>query len=109
MTKLVYESYVPLALNTLQSIVTECRAHCLSTVDCGQLDRVAVVHLLGESPVGTASLVISVSSKHRKAAFVATEWILEQVKKRCQVWKREEYADSDGPAEWKENFPVINR
>lgn len=97
-TRLSYEAYAPLALNTLADIVAETRAQEPT------IGKVAIVHLLGHSPVGTASLVISVSSKHRKPAFVATEHILEQVKLRCQVWKSEQYASGD--AQWKENFPV---
>lgn len=57
------------------------------------LTRVVVYHLLGTSPVLTPSIVVCVSAPHRKDAFVGCEWVLEQVKLRVQVWKREWYDD----------------
>ena len=48
--------------------------------------------------------VIAVSSPHRKEAFVACEKILEDVKKKAQIWKREYYEGmSEAEAEWKAN------
>jgi molybdopterin synthase catalytic subunit len=48
--------------------------------------------------------VIAVSSPHRKEAFVASELILEEVKRKAQIWKREYYeGESESEAEWKEN------
>ena len=74
------------------------------------LTRISLVHRLGTVPPAQSSISIHVSSPHRKEAFRACEWILEEVKKRVQVWKREVYAPADGGAEkekaWKENFPV---
>jgi molybdopterin synthase catalytic subunit len=50
------------------------------------------------------SLVIAVSSPHRKEAFVACEEILEDVKRKAQIWKREYYEGEDeSTAEWKAN------
>lgn len=55
------------------------------------LIKLALHHRLGSVPVGQPSIVIAVSSPHRKEAFVACEWILEETKKRVQVWKKEVY------------------
>jgi molybdopterin synthase catalytic subunit len=76
-----------------------------TTIDSSdQLVKVAIHHRLGEVPVGQASIVIAVSSPHRRQAFEACEYILEEVKKKAQVWKREWYAEGDGAtALWKEN------
>jgi molybdopterin synthase catalytic subunit len=50
--------------------------------------------------------VIVVSSPHRRESFEACEWILEEVKKRAQIWKREWYeGEVDTEAVWKANFP----
>jgi molybdopterin synthase catalytic subunit len=63
---------------------------------------------LGEVPVGEASIVIAVSSPHRREAFEACEFVLEEVKKQAQIWKREWYLDDgaskDDQSAWKENF-----
>jgi molybdopterin synthase catalytic subunit len=51
--------------------------------------RCVVDHRLGTAPVGEPSIVIAVSSPHRKEAFVACE--LEELKLKAQIWKREYY------------------
>ena len=65
-------------------------------------------HRLGPVPVGSPSIVIAVSSPHRQSAFRACEFILEQVKSRAQIWKREFYDcdgvdDCEADAIWKDN------
>jgi len=67
--------------------------------------RCTIVHRLGTVPVGEPSIVIAVSSPHRKEAFGTCEWILEEVKRKAQIWKREYYAGvPDSEAEWKANY-----
>lgn len=68
-----------------------------------ELTRISLVHRLGVVPPKESSISIAVSSPHRREAFRACEWILEEVKKRVEVWKRENYAEGDKA--WKENFP----
>jgi len=66
--------------------------------------KCAVHHRLGTVPVGEPSIVIAVSSPHRKESFVVCEKILEDVKKKAQIWKREYYeGEDDSAAEWKAN------
>ncbi|KAK0446392.1 Molybdopterin biosynthesis MoaE [Desarmillaria tabescens] len=70
------------------------------------LIRCAVHYRIGVVPVGEPSIAIAVSSppSHRKEAFVACERILEQVKRKAQIWKREYYKGmDDSEAEWKAN------
>jgi len=68
--------------------------------------RCAVVHRLGVVPVGKPSIVIAVSSPHRREAFKACEQILEEVKAKAQIWKREYYqGEPDEAATWKANVP----
>lgn len=74
------------------------------------LTRISLVHRLGVVPPKESSISIVVSSPHRREAFRACEWILEEVKKRVEVWKREVYAASHSGTDtvekaWKENFP----
>jgi len=48
--------------------------------------------------------VIAVSTPHRREAFEACEFILEEVKRKAQIWKREYYEGEDeNTAEWKAN------
>ena len=68
------------------------------------LIRSAIHHRLGTVPVGEPSIVIAVSSPHRKEAFMACEQILEDVKLKVQIWKREFYeGEREEDAEWKAN------
>lgn len=97
-TRLDYQAYTKLALKTTDNILAATR-----TVVSGML-HAAVYHRLGTVPVGEPSIVIAVSSPHRKEAFVACEMILEDVKARAQIWKREFYeGEPDEAATWKEN------
>jgi molybdopterin synthase catalytic subunit len=43
--------------------------------------------------IGEASVAIAVASPHRAAAFEASRYVIEEIKKRLPVWKREAYAD----------------
>jgi molybdopterin synthase catalytic subunit len=66
--------------------------------------KCAIHHRLGTVPVGEPSIVIAVSSPHRKESFIACEHILEEVKLKVQVWKREFYeGEGEDTAEWKAN------
>ncbi|KAG8844281.1 Molybdopterin synthase catalytic subunit [Tulasnella sp. 330] len=117
-TRLEYEAYTPLALKTMGQILTE--AHQLDdqssqkvpepTRNANHLIRCTVHHRIGVVPVGEASIVIAVSSPHRKEAFQACEFILEEVKLKAQIWKREWYEGDDvNEASWKENFPALRK
>lgn len=113
-THLSYQSYVPLCLSTLRGIAVAARSHPV-LVAPAKIHHLAVAHRLGVVPTGETSIVIAVSASHRREAFALCEWLLEEVKKKAQVWKREVYANGesvegavDGGSEpqsaWKENF-----
>ena len=88
-----YEGYRQMARDELAAIVSEAAARAGS-------DRVAAVHRLGELAVGETSVAIAVSTPHRAEAFEAARHVIEEIKKRLPVWKREHYLD--GEAEWLE-------
>lgn len=60
--------------------------------------RLAVRHRLGRIPAGEASIAIVVAAPHRAAAFEACRFVIEEVKRRIPVWKKELRAD--GSAIW---------
>ncbi|KAF4572963.1 Molybdenum cofactor synthesis 2 [Pleurotus pulmonarius] len=109
-TRLEYQAYSKLAIKTMVKIVQDARDlisrsdHQPPSQNISSLIRCAVHHRLGTVPVGEPSIVIAVSSPHRKEAFVACEYILEEVKKKAQIWKREYYeGETDANAQWKSN------
>jgi molybdopterin synthase catalytic subunit len=93
-----YEAFPALALPSLRTISSAAKSKW-------SLHAVAVVHRLGRVPIGEESILIAVSSAHRKEAFEAGEWILEEVKRKTEIWKRESYAEPGQEPAWKENFP----
>ena len=55
-------------------------------------------HAKGYVPVGEISILIAVSSRHRDEAFKICRYILEEIKHKSPIWKKEHYAD--GKQEW---------
>lgn len=51
--------------------------------------RIAIVHRLGPVQIGEASVMIAVSSAHRDAAFAASRFAIEEIKKTVPIWKKE--------------------
>jgi len=95
--RLTYTAYRPMALAALERIVRE--------LEMTGEARVAVVHRLGEVPVGEPSVVIAAASAHRRAAYEASREALERLKREVPIWKREHYAD--GEAAWREEEPLV--
>src|SRR5437763_17077041 len=55
--------------------------------------RIAVRHRLGVIPAGEASIGIAAAAPHRADAFAACRFVIEEVKRRIPVWKKELRAD----------------
>ncbi|MGH7818058.1 MAG: molybdenum cofactor biosynthesis protein MoaE [Candidatus Binatia bacterium] len=51
--------------------------------------RMAIWHRLGRVEIGEASVIIVVSSAHRDAAFAASRFAIEEIKKTVPIWKKE--------------------
>lgn len=105
-TQLEYESYVPMAIQTLAKIAQKSLKATSSTfaVDgCwpNPICKVYIAHRLGVVPVCEESVVIAISAPHRKEGWMAAEWILEEVKRSAEIWKNEVY--EDGSTLWKAN------
>ena len=64
------------------------------------LKAIAIIHRLGEVPVGEESILIAVSSPHREAAWRGGEEALEEVKSKVEVWKYERFEDGGA---WRAN------
>lgn len=88
-SSLAYTSYTPLAIATLYSIAESMLAK-------HELTKIAIIHKLGECPIGEESILIAVSSPHRLAAWKAGEEALEETKKRAEIWKLERFEGGEG-------------
>ncbi len=88
---LFYESYRELAEAEGERIVGEAIARF-------DLAAAACVHRTGELALGDLAVWVGASAGHRGPAFEACRWIIDEVKSRVPIWKRERYATGD--ADW---------
>lgn len=90
-TGMEYSAYRSMAERELADIVREAGEQFGS-------DDIAVEHRLGTLELGEASVAIAVAHPHRGAAYDASRYLIEQLKKRVPIWKLEHYVD--GTREW---------
>ena len=95
--KLSYEGYVPMAEKELRKLCDE-TVQKFSTVK-----RIAAVHILGDCPVGNPSVILAVSSPHRRESIESIEFLIDELKARVPIWKLEVY-EGDEQSVWKENL-----
>ena len=86
-SRLSYSAYPALALKSLSAIAEDIR-------NKHGLEKVYIVHRLGEVGIEEESIAVSVSSGHRQAGWKGAEEILERVKQRAEIWKREWFGDT---------------
>jgi molybdopterin synthase catalytic subunit len=96
-THLEYRAYAAMAEQEMLRIAREAQ-------DRFGVGGVRIVHRVGRLEIGEASVGIAVASSHRGDAYAASRYLIEELKRRVPVWKREGYAD--GSAEWVPGFTV---
>lgn len=89
---LEYESYEPMALAKMRDIGAQIREKF-------PIHRLAIVHRLGRLEIGETSVLIAVSSPHRRAAFDACRFAIDTLKRFVPIWKKEFF---EGGAVWAE-------
>lgn len=92
-TGIDYTAYGPMAESEMATIAAE-------AAERFGAERIVVEHRVGTLALGEASIIIAVSHAHRAPAMDAQRYLIEEIKKRVPVWKREHYAD--GTLEWVE-------
>ncbi|MBI2517237.1 MAG: ThiF family adenylyltransferase [Opitutae bacterium] len=90
-TQLEYEAFDELALAEGAAIVTESERLYPGA-------RVLCVHRTGTLRIGEVAVWIGVTSPHRQAGFAACRHVIEELKRRLPIWKKEHHPD--GAAEW---------
>jgi molybdopterin synthase catalytic subunit len=96
---LAYEAFVPMAVSELEKL----RQEALSQFG---LTGCLVHHRIGEVPLTEAAVVVVTASAHRQEAFQAAAWIMDRIKERVPVWKRERF--SEGGESWVEGPRVVS-
>jgi len=67
------------------------------------VDKLVAVHIVGDCPVGEASVIVGCSSPHRREAIQCTEYLIDELKGRVPIWKKEIYEGDGENSVWKEN------
>ena len=86
-----YDMHTPLAQTVLQTIADE------AITQWGD-GRVYLAHRYGELSLGESSVIVAASCAHRDASFSVCRFLIEQIKQRLPVWKKEHY--HDGYSTW---------
>jgi molybdopterin synthase catalytic subunit len=89
-TELEYEAYDGVVETKIQEVVDE-------AFDRWDVIRIAAVHRIGELTIGESAVMVAVSASHRKAGFPAAEYVIDELKSRAPIWKKEYWP---GGAEW---------
>ncbi len=90
-TGIEYSAYEAMAEREMRAIVHEA-AEQFAT------DHVVIEHRLGALELGEASVAIAIAHPRRSGAYDASRFVIEELKRRVPIWKREAYAD--GTREW---------
>jgi molybdopterin synthase catalytic subunit len=86
-----YSAYAPMVEAETARIISEAEGG-------GQRARVVVQHRVGALTVGDTAVAVVAASAHRAEAFDACRYVIEELKKRVPVWKKEMFVD--GTVEW---------
>ncbi len=92
---LEYESYEEMALQQMEALAAE-------SLQKFQVRDVAIVHRLGHLEIGEISVLIVVASAHRGPAFDACRWLIDTLKRKVPIWKKEFFEDG---AVWADGEP----
>jgi adenylyltransferase/sulfurtransferase len=85
---LEYEAFEPLAIKEGERIIAEAVAKF-------GIEHAACVHRIGDLAIGEMAVWVGVSARHRHEAFVACRYIIDEVKHRVPIWKKEHYENGD--------------
>ena len=66
---------------------------------------VFIEHAKGYLNLGDMSIIIAVACKHRDQAYVLSRYVIEEIKKRSPIWKKEHYTDNQ--SDWLKGNPIV--
>ncbi len=85
-----YEAHRPMVQHQLSTIGKE-------AAEKFALQRVIIHHRLGFVPAGKSSLLLRVTAGHRAEAFRASQWIVDELKRKAPIWKHPKFKLKDKP------------
>ena len=90
-----YEAYEGMALKQMEELAEDALRQF-------KIRDVALVHRLGRLEIGETSVLIVVASTHRAAAYEASRWLIDTLKRSVPIWKKEYFVDG---AVWADGEP----
>ncbi|MFY0252621.1 molybdenum cofactor biosynthesis protein MoaE [Chitinophaga sp. 30R24] len=87
-TKLVYECYETMAVSEMHKIAEQVRERWT-------VQKLVMLHAVGEKFPGDIAVVIAVAATHRGVAFDACEYVIDTLKETVPIWKKEFFADGE--------------
>lgn len=88
---IIYECYKEMAEKEIEKIRSEALKKFV-------IKKVYIKHRIGRVCVGEASLIVAVLSAHRKEGIKAVDYIIDEIKKKVPIWKKEIF--EDGSQQW---------
>ena len=98
-TGMTYDSHDELVLKSFEEIYKEA-GDKLKIID----KAIFIEHIKGYIELGGTSIIIAVACKHRDQAYVLSRYIIEEIKKRSPIWKKEHYKNEE--SEWLKGNPI---
>lgn len=86
--RLEYEAYAPLAIAEGERVIAEAKQRFGVLGAC-------CVHRIGTLEIGELAVWVGVTAAHRDEAFKACRYIIDEIKIRLPIWKKEHYVDGD--------------
>ena len=99
-TGITYDSHDELVVKSFEEIYNEVDKK-LNIKD----KAVFIEHIKGYLKLGEISIIIAVACKHREQAYVLSRYIIEEIKKRSPIWKKEYYNNDEST--WLKGSPII--
>jgi molybdopterin synthase catalytic subunit len=98
-TGITYDSHDDMVIKSFEEIYNETEQK-LNIQD----KAVFIEHVKGYVKLGEMSIIIAVACKHRDQAYVLSRYIIEEIKKRTPIWKKEHYINED--SQWLKGNPI---
>ena len=98
---ITYDSHDALVIKSFEEIYNEADQK-LNIKD----KAVFIEHAKGYLNLGEISIIIAVACMHRDEAYVLSRYIIEEIKKRSPIWKKEHYTNNE--SEWLKGNPIVH-
>ena len=101
-TGITYDSHDALVIKSFEKIYKEAETKF-------KFNNIAVFieHIKGYVALGETTIIIAVACKHRSQAYEFSRYVIEEIKKRTPIWKKEHYEGKD--SKWLKGSPLIDQ